>query len=215
MSKQPQTSAEPSRETKRARFSQESEALHKAGGASPLVLILGLLAVLVILGGAVLAFTRPSPTASAAAQAPVSAPDSAPIGSQGLLGQAATSGHDPYPLVQAVDGAVRLPLADFDDYQAHFYTYMNDGRPVEFFVLKSRDGVVRAAFNACDVCFPSKKGYHQEGDEMVCNNCGNRFPAAQINEVRGGCNPSPLDRAVEGNSLVIQVDDITSGQSYF
>jgi uncharacterized membrane protein len=75
--------------------------------------------------------------------------------------------------------------------------------------------VVRAAFNACDVCFPAKKGYHQEGDEMVCNNCGSRFPADQINEVRGGCNPSPLERMVESDTLVIQEQDIIAGLGYF
>jgi uncharacterized membrane protein len=75
--------------------------------------------------------------------------------------------------------------------------------------------VVRAAFNACDVCFPAKKGYRQEGDEMVCNNCGSRFPANQINEVRGGCNPSPLDRAVDGDMLIIRVKDILRGLDYF
>ena len=102
-------------------------------------------------------------------------------GSQGLLVSAATQGHDPYPLVVAEDGVVRLPLSTFDDYEAHYYTYMHEGQPIEFFVLKSKDGVVRAAFNACDVCFAAKKGYTQDGDEMICNNCGRRFPADQIN----------------------------------
>jgi uncharacterized membrane protein len=74
---------------------------------------------------------------------------------------------------------------------------------------------VRAAFNACDVCFASRKGYRQEGDEMVCNNCGNRFPSNQINEVRGGCNPSPLTRTLDGDTLVILVDDIAEGLRYF
>jgi uncharacterized membrane protein len=132
-----------------------------------------------------------------------------------LLVKAATIGHDPYPLVEAEDGMVQLSLSTFDDYKAHYFTYMHEGRPIEFFVLKSKDGVVRAAFNACDVCFGSKKGYTQDGDYMVCNNCGRRFPADQINVVQGGCNPSPLQRAVEGDSLVIQVDDIIAGLGYF
>jgi uncharacterized membrane protein len=113
------------------------------------------------------------------------------------------------------DGAVRLPLATFDDGQAHTYTYDADGVEIEFFVLKSSDGVIRAAFNACDVCFLAKQGYRQEGDEMVCNNCGQRFPSGRINEVRGGCNPSPLERTIEGDELVIRVDDILAGSGYF
>jgi uncharacterized membrane protein len=131
------------------------------------------------------------------------------------LASAATHGHDAYPLAVAENGAVRFPLSTFDDHKAHHYTYMHEGRPIEFFVLKSRDGVVRAAFNACDVCFLAKKGYTQDGDEMICNNCGRRFPADQINVVHGGCNPSPLRRSVEDDTLVIEVEDIIHGQGYF
>ncbi|HSJ56298.1 MAG TPA: DUF2318 domain-containing protein [Anaerolineae bacterium] len=211
------------RETKRARFAEQQA---RSGGASPWVLIAGLAIVVALVGGAVVAFARPDTTpevapASAADSGVDAEPVSAGPGTDSTIGEAvvygppATSGHEPYPLVQAEDGAVRLDVATFDDYKAHYYTYMHDGRPIEFFVLKSKDGVVRAAFNACDVCFAAKKGYSQAGDYMVCNNCGQRFPADKINEVRGGCNPSPLDRSVEGDTLVILVEDLVQGQIYF
>lgn len=202
-----------SRTAKRARFTGQKE---KTDGASPLVLIAGLVIVVAIIGGVAFALTRPSPTAAEQAANPsLTELSSYRTGSQGLLVSAATHGHDPYPLVVAENGAVRLPISTFDDYKAHHYTYMHEGRPIEFFVLKSKDGVVRAAFNACDVCFGSKKGYTQDGDYMVCNNCGRRFPADQINVVQGGCNPSPLTRVVDGDTLVIQVEDIIAGLVYF
>jgi uncharacterized membrane protein len=113
------------------------------------------------------------------------------------------------------DGAVRLPVSTFDDGQARWYTYPAGPKEIEFFVLKSSDGIIRAAFDACDVCFLAKKGYRQEGDDMVCNNCGQRFPSKLINEVRGGCNPSPLERTIEGDELVIKVEDILAGADYF
>ncbi len=31
-----------------------------------------------------------------------------------------------------------------------------------------------------------------QGDVLVCNNCGNRFPLAKVGLVRGGCNPVPI-----------------------
>jgi hypothetical protein len=212
MSSKKSTQQTTSRAAKRARFAGQEK---KSGGASPLVLIAGLAVVLALIAGAVFAFTRPAANAEAPASAPIPPLDSYPTGSQGLQVSAATLGHDPYPLVVAEDGTVRLPLSTFDDHKAHFYTYMHEGRPIEFFVLKSKDGVVRAAFNACDVCFQSKKGYTQDGDEVICNNCGRRFPADQINVIQGGCNPSPLQRTVEGDTLVIQVEDILSGVKYF
>ncbi len=113
------------------------------------------------------------------------------------------------------DGIARLPLSAFDDGAAHFYAYQTESTPIQFFVLKSSDGVVRAAFNACDVCYRERKGYQQEGDEMICNNCGQRFSSVLINEVKGGCNPAPLNRTVEGDELIIRVDDILAGVGYF
>ena len=120
-----------------------------------------------------------------------------------------------YTAVQATDGVVRWPLTTFDDGQAHYYSFVDGGKSIDFFVLKSSDGVVRAAFDACDVCFGARKGYRQEGDVMVCNNCGQRFPSVKINEVRGGCNPGPLERTVEGTDLVIRSSDIATGAGYF
>jgi hypothetical protein len=203
-----------SRATKRARFAEQKD--QRRSGASPLVLVAGVLIVLALIGGTVFALTRPSPATTESPPEPALTE----IGSIQPLGEdiqvsAATHGHEPYPLVVAENGVVKLALSTFDDYQAHHYTYMHEGRPIEFFVLKSKDGVVRAAFNACDVCFNAKKGYTQDGDDMICNNCGRRFPADQINVVHGGCNPSPLTRTVEGDTLVIQADDIITGLGYF
>lgn len=124
-------------------------------------------------------------------------------------------GFGKYESVQPEGGVVSIPVADVDDGAAHYFTYDNGFEDVKFFVLKSSDGVVRAAFDACDVCFGEKKGYSQEGDFMVCNNCGQRFHSARINEVRGGCNPSPLSRTIVDDKVVFQATDIAAGGRYF
>jgi uncharacterized membrane protein len=112
--------------------------------------------------------------------------------------------------------AVSFPVNLFDDGTAkHFDFKAGNGITIKYFVLKSSDGIVRAAFDACDVCWPSGKGYFQEGDNMVCRNCGKRFASVKINEVKGGCNPAPLNRKIDGGNLVIQVADILSGKTYF
>ncbi|MBT3258154.1 MAG: DUF2318 domain-containing protein [Deltaproteobacteria bacterium] len=111
---------------------------------------------------------------------------------------------------------VTYPTTLFDEGKAkHFEFRTDNGITVKYFVLKSSDGVIRAAFDACDVCWPSGKGYYQEGDKMVCRNCGKRFASVKINVVKGGCNPAPLNRKIDGDNLVIQVADILEGQSYF
>jgi uncharacterized membrane protein len=120
-------------------------------------------------------------------------------------GSAGSSGHD-----------IRIALADLGDGRAKFFDYRAAGnKQLRFFVMKSSDGVIRAALDACDTCYHAKKGYHQEGDNMVCNNCGLKFPSAMINEVKGGCNPVGLPRTIEGDQLVIKAGDLDSRSNYF
>lgn len=111
--------------------------------------------------------------------------------------------------VTPINGEVRFATADFADGRARFYYYRSpQGKTIPFFVMRSSDGVIRAAFDACDVCYAQRKGYRQEGDVMVCNNCGQRFPSVRINIEEGGCNPAPLTRTTQGDTVVILEKDI-------
>ena len=117
--------------------------------------------------------------------------------------------------VAATDGTVAYPTDMFADGKARYFEYKNGDRTIRYFILKSSDGVIRAAFDACDVCWPAGKGYYQDGDVMVCRNCGRRFASVLVNEVQGGCNPAPLKRDLNGGNLVITVKDILEGGQYF
>jgi uncharacterized membrane protein len=93
----------------------------------------------------------------------------------------------------------------FADGRARFYSYTTSaGQGIRFFVMKSADGVVRAAMDACTVCYRQRLGYRQEGDQMVCNKCGQAFASNRINVVTGGCNPIPLDREVAGGQVIVR-----------
>ena len=117
--------------------------------------------------------------------------------------------------IAVTSGNVVLPASQFDDGKARHYEYRSGDRRIRYFVLKSSDGVIRAAFDACDVCWPEGKGYFQEGDTMVCRNCGKRFASVLVNEVKGGCNPAPLERRVENGNVIIPVKAIEAGGGYF
>ena len=110
---------------------------------------------------------------------------------------------------------VSYPVDMFADGKARQFEHKHENLTIRYFILKSSDGVIRAAFDACDVCWPAGKGYFQQGDNMICRNCGRRFASVLVNEVKGGCNPAPLTRRVEGNNLVLQVKDILEGKQYF
>ena len=119
------------------------------------------------------------------------------------------------PVLEPMNGELKIPLANISDGKAHhFKVKADDGTMVTFFVLKSRDGVIRAAIDACDVCYRAGKGYIQKGDFMVCINCGQRFASNRINVIKGGCNPAPLKREVRGIDLVIDMEDINANKWY-
>ncbi len=102
--------------------------------------------------------------------------------------------------------------------QAHFYhATLPDGKTVYFFVVRDKDGVVRAAANACQVCFSTKRGFHQEDGWMVCNTCGNRYPLEKIATEKGGCNPVPIDPnlKVDGGKATIRLADLEPIANYF
>ena len=76
---------------------------------------------------------------------------------------------------------------------ARFYPYTLDGVLMEVLALRAPDGTVRTAFNTCQVCYSSGRGYYvQQGDVLVCQNCRNRFKASQVELIKGGCNPVPI-----------------------
>ena len=113
------------------------------------------------------------------------------------------------------DGLVTYAVSDFADGKARHFQYTHGKYTIKYFMLKSADGVIRAAFDACDVCWPAGKGYYQDGDMMVCRNCGQRFASIQVNEVSGGCNPAPLTREIQGDKVVLRTKDILAGKPYF
>lgn len=111
---------------------------------------------------------------------------------------------------------VAFPVSLFDDGQARFYRYTTSiGREIQLFVMKSSDGIIRAAFDACDVCYRERRGYRQSGDVMICNNCGRSFRSVDINVLQGGCNPAPIDRSLAGGQVVLKATDLDRGAAYY
>ncbi len=130
-----------------------------------------------------------------------------------FFGQNALAGHETVQAGQ--DGKLHFTAADFADGKAKFYRFEGNSGPIDFFVVRSQDGVIRAAFDTCDVCYREHKGYRQEGNDMVCNNCDQHFRTDLVNVVKGGCNPAPLQRQQDGEAVVIAANDIELGIGYF
>lgn len=121
-----------------------------------------------------------------------------------------------YEKVKVSNGTVTLPAAKLADGKARFYKFEDGGREITFFAVKSADGSIKTAFDACDACYKSKKGYEQQGDKMNCKNCNQKFAIGRLGpNATGGCNPGYLPSQLNGDNIVIKVADIKNGARYF
>ncbi len=102
---------------------------------------------------------------------------------------------------------------------AKFYPYNADGTKLEVIAVKASDGSIRTAFNTCQVCFDSGRGFYtQQGNELTCNNCGNRFKIDQLEKVRFGCNPIPImkeNKTDDGKYITIAKEFLVKNKAYF
>ncbi len=107
------------------------------------------------------------------------------------------------------DADIVIPIADVTE-EAKFYPAEIDGTKIEVIVVKAPDGTIRTAFNTCQVCYGSGYGYYeQDGDVLVCQNCGNRFPMDKVEVESGGCNPVPIfdeNKTVDETNITIPLD---------
>ncbi len=103
--------------------------------------------------------------------------------------------------------------------QAKFYPYQAGNTGMEVLAVKAQDGSIRTAFNTCQVCYSSGRGYYeQEGEELVCQNCGNRFNVNDVEVVRGGCNPVPIfeeNKSEDGTDIVIAESFLEQNKDLF
>jgi len=112
---------------------------------------------------------------------------------------------------------ISIPVSEISE-KAKWFEYESDGAIIRFFAVKASDGSIKTAFDACDVCFSSKKGYSQDGSVMVCNNCGNKYPIDGLgteNKQGGGCWPGYLSSTIVGDSLEIKKSDLDKGRYRF
>lgn len=95
------------------------------------------------------------------------------------------------PILEAND-YLEIPAENLSE-KIQFFSVQVDGLTMEVLAAKDADGTVRTAFNTCQVCNGSRKAYFAaEGEDVVCQNCGNHFGRTDVGVLSGGCNPAPI-----------------------
>lgn len=102
---------------------------------------------------------------------------------------------------------------------ASFYPVEVDGTQMEVLAVRDSAGVIRTAYNTCQICYDSGRGYYvQSGSVLVCQNCGNRFTADQVEVQSGGCNPWPIfpqSKTVTDEAVCISYDELHRATEIF
>jgi uncharacterized membrane protein len=114
------------------------------------------------------------------------------------------------------DGSVDVDLSGLAPKQVRFFRFLNRGnQEVHFFVGRDAEGVVQVAYDASETCAKTKRGFHHQGEWVVCNKCDKSFKLSGINAGGGGCNPVPLVHRIDGNQLRLAENDILQGWRLF
>jgi high-affinity iron transporter len=113
-------------------------------------------------------------------------------------------------LVADTSGTVRIPLSELTDASLHYYTADSNGTVIRFLVIHQGNGNYATALDACQIC--GTAGYRQEGQNIICRNCGAAIYAPSIGDA-GGCNPILVKSHVEGGEVVIDTSALLDSAS--
>jgi len=120
------------------------------------------------------------------------------------------------PVIADSDLVIRI--AEITE-NALFFPVDIDGVRIEVLAVRAPDGTIRTAFNTCQVCYASGRGYFvQTGTLLVCQNCGNRYRMSQVERQAGGCNPAPIfpaNKTVTSDTITISREYLRQARAIF
>ncbi|MCD8026209.1 MAG: DUF2318 domain-containing protein [Clostridiales bacterium] len=113
---------------------------------------------------------------------------------------------------------LEISISEISD-TVSFYPVEVDNTEMEIIAVLDSSGNIRTAFNTCQVCYSSGRGYYeQSGNKLVCQNCGNQFSVDEIGIESGGCNPYPIledDKETTDDTVKISYDFLSESASLF
>jgi len=112
--------------------------------------------------------------------------------------------------LDAQNGQVRIPLSELTDSSLHFYTAEVNQADIRFLVVHKSSGDYAAALDACQICGPV--GYREEGQNVICRNCGAAIYIPSIGQ-GGGCNPIAVKSRVKNGAVVVDLSALSDAAS--
>ena len=131
-------------------------------------------------------------------------------------------------LVSAI-GSNNLPLANYEvnnqfvipiselTKDVKFFSLDDRGTDIEILTAIDKNGNPKATLNTCQNCMGSPKAYFiQEGDSVVCQNCGIGHKIETLGTAKRGCNPIPIDSlAIDGENISFEKSELLASADLF
>jgi len=129
-----------------------------------------------------------------------------------LIYSRAAQAVDPVEHLALANGQVSIPLAELADHNLHHFAIQTSAGEVKIIAMLDRSDHVYASLDACMIC--GTQGYRQDGDNVICQNCGAAINASTIGSA-GGCNPIHIDYRVENGAVTFPDAALTAGAKVF
>jgi len=113
----------------------------------------------------------------------------------------------PAKMLTAQNGQVHIPLTELTDTSLHFYTADVNNTVIRFLVIHQTNGNYAVALDACQIC--GWAGYRQDGQNVICRNCGATIYIPSIGD-KGGCNPIPVKSAIASGEVIVDLSALTN-----
>jgi high-affinity iron transporter len=114
--------------------------------------------------------------------------------------------------LEVANGVLRIPTDGLKDHKLHHYVVSAAGANVRLIAILDANDSVRLGLDACQIC--GAKGYYQDGQNVICRNCGAAIYVPTIGQ-GGGCNPIHVDYVVKHDTIVISAASLAAAAKYF
>ncbi len=95
-----------------------------------------------------------------------------------------------------------------------FFTYRFQEKNINFFVIKMPNATL-SFLDACASCYPHKRGYRCEDNDVVCRYCDIRYPIGKLEKGLGNCYPIRIEGRTENGKYRIPAATLESSADKF
>jgi len=108
-----------------------------------------------------------------------------------------------------------IPISGITKTVSYYSATVNDIE-IEVIAVLTSDGAILTAFNRCERCHKSGKGFFQENNEVICRQCDMRFNIDKVDFEPNSCSPVPVpdEKKIKTEKLIQIPHGVLSTYAY-